>query len=127
MSMVFGTAVRYELRSGPVMVSVSPVTEVVMPVAPANRMVSPEFSVVPVESSPTIVVVELVRYEERLGPVIVTTSSTTEVVMPVAPVNFRVSAVLIVEPDESSPTNVMPAKEFKLVKLNVPEPFVTRT
>jgi hypothetical protein len=47
--------------------------------------------------------------------------------MPVAPVNFRVSAVLIVEPDESSPTNVMPAKEFKLVKLNVPEPFVTRT
>ena len=58
--MVLGTAVRYELKLGPVIVRVSPDTAVVMPVAPANLMVSPEFSVTPVLSSPTNVTGELV-------------------------------------------------------------------
>ena len=62
-----------------------------------------------------------------LLPVMVTVSLTTVVVILLLPVNFRVSAVLIVEPEESSPTNVMPAKELELVKLNIPEPLVANT
>ena len=62
-----------------------------------------------------------------LLPVIVTISSTTAVVILLPPENFRVSAVLIVLPVESSPTNVIPGNELILVKLNVPAPFVIST
>jgi len=126
-TMVIVELVRYELRLGPVIVKVSPDTAVVMLLAPAILIVSPVFNVVPEESSPTTVIGELVRYELKFGPVIVTVSFTTAVVMPVAPANFRVSVVLIVLPEESSPTKVMPVNALKLVKLNIPDPLVTNT
>jgi hypothetical protein len=69
--------------------------------------------------------VEFVRYELKSGPVIVTVSLTTAVVIPDAPANFSVSAVLMVEPVLSSPTKVIPGKELILVKLNIPDPLVT--
>jgi putative hemin transport protein len=46
-------AVMKEVKFGPVMVSVSPLTAVVMFCVPAILSVSPEFNAVPVESSPT--------------------------------------------------------------------------
>ena len=52
----------YELRSGPVIVKVSPLIAVVMFCVPANFIVSPVFNVVPVESSPTTMMDELVMY-----------------------------------------------------------------
>ena len=109
------------------MVKVSPDTAVVILDVPVILIVSLELRVTPVLSSPTMVIVELVRYELRLGPVIVKVSPDTAVVMPVAPANFRVSVVLIVLPEESSPTKVMPVNALKLVKLNIPDPLVTNT
>ena len=69
---------------------VSPDTAVVILDAPAILIVSFEFNVVPVESSPTTVIVELVRYELRLGPVMVSVDPATDVVIPVAPTTDNV-------------------------------------
>ena len=60
-------------------------------------------------------------------PVMVTTSSTTEVVMLFPPANFSISAVFMVLPVLSSPTKVNPVKPLRSVKLSVPDPLVTRT
>ena len=64
-----------------VTVSTSLLMAVVMPVPPAIFTVSPVLNCVPVESSPTTVKVELVKYGVRSGPVIVNTSPLTAVVM----------------------------------------------
>ena len=61
------------------MVKVSPDTAVVMPVPPATLIVSPVFNVTPVLSSPTTVMVELVRYDDRSGPVMVNEEVSTNV------------------------------------------------
>ena len=74
-------AVMKEVKFGPVIVRVSPLTAVVMFCVPAILTVSPVFKVVPVESSPTIVIGELVRYDDRFGPVMVNVSPLTAVVM----------------------------------------------
>jgi hypothetical protein len=103
----------------PVIVRVSPDTAVVMFCVPAILIVSPEFKVTPVESSPTTVRVELVRYELKLGPVIVKVSPDTAVVM------FCVPAILNVSPSEtrvpvlSSHTNVMPCADADPVIVKV--------
>ena len=109
----------------PVMVKVSPLTAVVIPVAPAILIVSHVFNVVPEESSPTMVIGELVRYELKLGPVMVRVSPDTAVVTFCEPAILIVSPGLKNVPVESSPTSVNPLPT--VVQVNCPAPSVFKT
>ena len=109
-SIVLGTAVRYELRLGPVIVKVSPDTAVVMFCVPAILNDSPSETRVPDESSPTNVMPCA-----DAEPVIVMVSPDTAVVTEPAPALLKVSPILNVVPVESSPTTVILAAVFCVV------------
>ena len=91
---------------------------------PAILNVSLVFTTVPVESSPTNVIGELVKYELKLGPVIVNVSPDTAVDIPVAPATLNVSPKDTVVPDESSPTNLRVVIGIEVNQLKLPNPSV---
>ena len=97
----------YELKFGPLIVSVSPLTAVVMFCVPAILMVSPVLTAVPVESSPT----KVMAPPPPPVLVMVKVSPDMAVVMPVPPAILMVSPALKVVPVLSSPTMVMLAAD----------------
>ena len=95
---VFST---YPVKLGPVMVTTSPETAVVIFCDPAILTVSPSDIRVPVLSSPTNVI------PCAVVPVMVNVSPDTAVVIPLLPAILTVSPMFKSVPVESSPTTVM--------------------